>query len=152
MLWLGGQGWSLVQSGWRVMAVRAGFQCRAAGWHSDVDNDVLVSHRITEQTRSQPSGSGQAGRANRGADCTRWGTKSPKAQALVFLWLIGAPAQCGKDMMKSDLLIFQVFSRGRYISPGEHLIQLGLQERQTSVSVRPFTSLKVRRKMKARTF
>ncbi|KAM7402907.1 hypothetical protein PAMA_003705 [Pampus argenteus] len=40
---------SLVQSGWRVMAVRAGFQCRAAGWHSDEDNDVLVSHRITEQ-------------------------------------------------------------------------------------------------------
>lgn len=39
---------SLVQSGWRVMAVRCGFQCGAAGWHSDEDNDVLVSHRITE--------------------------------------------------------------------------------------------------------
>lgn len=56
MLWLqwGLGGWglgvrgSLVQSGWRVMAVRCGFQCGAAGWHSDEDNDVLVSHRITE--------------------------------------------------------------------------------------------------------
>lgn len=36
----------------RVMAVRAGFQCGAAGWHSDEGNDVLVSHQITEQTRS----------------------------------------------------------------------------------------------------
>lgn len=53
---------SLVQSGWRVMAVRAGFQCRAAGWHSDEDNDVLVSHRITQQTHTQSqSRSGQAG-------------------------------------------------------------------------------------------
>lgn len=37
----------------------AGFQCRAAGWHSDEDNDVLVSHQITEQTCSEQSGSGQ---------------------------------------------------------------------------------------------
>lgn len=43
------------------MAVRAGFQCRAAGWHSDEDNDVLVSHRITQQTRSHRAGVGRLG-------------------------------------------------------------------------------------------
>ncbi|KAK5886158.1 hypothetical protein CesoFtcFv8_017224 [Champsocephalus esox] len=65
---------SLVQSGWRVMAVRAGFQCRAAGWHSDEDNDVLVSHRITRQTQRRGGG------ARLGPRCTR----SPEAGPLVF--------------------------------------------------------------------
>lgn len=44
------------------MAVRAGFQCRAAGWHSDEDNDVLVSHRITQQTHSHRAGVDRLGR------------------------------------------------------------------------------------------
>lgn len=57
---------SLVQSGWRVMAVRAGFQCRAAGWHSDEDNDVLVSRWITQQDTQSQSGGGRAGRGPAG--------------------------------------------------------------------------------------
>lgn len=50
------------------MAVRAGFQCRAAGWHSDEDNDVLVSHRITQQTHSHRAGEGRLG---------HWGPNAP---------------------------------------------------------------------------
>lgn len=60
------------------MAVRAGFQCRAAGWHSDEDNDVLVSHLITQRTQSQ-SRSGQAG--PRGAPNAPVGHKQSKGLA-----------------------------------------------------------------------
>lgn len=76
---------SLVQSGWRVMAVRAGLQCRAAGWHSDEDNDVLVSHQITRQTHSHGAGVGRLGRGKgRGhplQECTRWAPTVRKARA-----------------------------------------------------------------------
>lgn len=64
------------------MAVKTGFQCRAAGWHSDVDNDVLVSHRITQQTRSHRAGVGRLGL--RGLKMHPLGTNSPKAWPLVF--------------------------------------------------------------------
>lgn len=37
------------------------FQCRAAGWHSDEENDVLVSHRITQQTHGHRAGAGKLG-------------------------------------------------------------------------------------------
>lgn len=74
-----GSGGSLVQSGWRVMAVRAGLQCRAAGWHSDEDNDVLVSHRITRQTHSHGAGVGRLGRG--GPQMHPSGTNSPRGLA-----------------------------------------------------------------------
>lgn len=82
---------SLVQSGWRVMAVRAGFQCRAAGWHSDEDNDVLVSHRITQRTQSR-SGSGQAG-----PQMHPLGTDSPKGRAfsVPVVWWSSSTVQEG---------------------------------------------------------
>lgn len=62
-----------------VMAVKAGFQCRAAGWHSDEGNDVSVSHRITQQTRGH-----RAGPDRRGPQMHPLGTESPKAWPLVF--------------------------------------------------------------------
>lgn len=99
-LWLGGQG-SLVRSGWRVMAVRACFQCRAAGWHSEEDNDVLVSHRITQHTCSHSAGVG--GRPGCGGPQTApTGTQTvPQAWPLVFPLFSGAPAQCRKEKKQS---------------------------------------------------
>lgn len=68
------------------MAVRAGFQFRAAGWHSDEDNDILVSHRITQQTRSHRAGVGRLGRAHPHPP-----TASAGAQKVQKAWLLVFP-------------------------------------------------------------
>lgn len=69
-----GQG-SLVQSGYKVMAVRAGFQSRAASWHSDEDDDVIVSHQFTQQKQLRTG----VGRRGHGAQMHPLGTITPMA-------------------------------------------------------------------------
>lgn len=97
MAWGSGEGggheghWS--NQGWRVMA---GFQCRAAGWHSDEDNDVLVSHQITEQTCSEQSGSGQPPPSPPPHACTRWSTDCPKGPGF-SVPIPSPPAQRSED-------------------------------------------------------
>ena len=148
----GGQG-SLVRSGWRVMAVRACFQCRAAGWHSEEDNDVLVSHRITQHTCSQSAGAG--GRPGCGGPQTApTGTQTvPQAWPLVFPLFSRAPAQCRKEKTKLDLLTFQMFRGGRYTSSREHLFQLGCRSGRWPFSqFSHLTSFSIREDLMAHTF
>lgn len=98
------------------MAVRADFQCRAASWHSDEDNDVLVSHRITQQTHSRRAG---VGRLGRGAPNAPVGHKQSKGLAFsVPIVLRGAPAQCRKDKMKPDTHISNVHKGSIYTVKG----------------------------------
>lgn len=132
--------WS--NQGWRVMA---GFQCRAAGWHSDEDNDVLVSHQITEQACSEQSGSGQPPHnpplSPPPPRLHPLGHKLSKRSWLQCSHPRSGAAQRGRDRMDSS------FKRSGGIDArcrGEHLLQLGgVVDACPSVSVCHFASFKV---------
>ena len=101
-----------------VMAVKAGFQCRAAGWHSDEDNDVFVSHWITQQTHSHRAGVGGLGLR---APCPQNVPVGHKQSKGLAFSVQRSSSQCRKDK-RSRMLTFQMFTR--YISSREQLFQL----------------------------
>lgn len=148
MAWGSGEGggheghWS--NQGWRVMA---GFQCRAAGWHSDEDNDVLVSHQITEQTCSEQSGSGQPPpspllSAPPPHACTHWSTDCPKGPG--FSVPIPNPLAQRREDRTGRTRISKRSGGMDARCRGERLLQLGgAADACPSVSVCHFTSFKV---------
>lgn len=125
----------------------AGFQCRAAGWHSDEDNDVLVSHQITEQTCSEQSGSGQPPpspllSAPPPHACTHWSTDCPKGPG--FSVPIPNPLAQRREDRTGRTRISKRSGGMDARCRGERLLQLGgAADACPSVSVCHFTSFKV---------